>query len=187
MALLGGLSYDKAHLFGLPHLGCRYTHGDRYELLDGEPCVVCGRPARNCHHVVPRSVRKVFRLGAYELRSPLFALCGSGTTGCHDGFHGGRRYVARWEWDVDESLWWDGTLLDRHGPHSDELFGYGRYVIDAGDREILIGGARAGDDVVTRTPMRMTAKGDTFDDYKQWRDVRDTLPVWGVPVHDPVR
>lgn len=30
-------------------------------------------------------------------------------------------------------------------------------------------------------------KTPTFDDYKQWRDVRDTLPVWGVPAHDPVR
>lgn len=41
---------------------------------------MCGRRASNCHHVARRSWGKTFRLvtlnGVWELRSPLFALCG---------------------------------------------------------------------------------------------------------------
>jgi hypothetical protein len=129
-----GLSNTWGHLFGLPHIGAEYTDygSGAYRLLDGERCVACQRQATNVHHVVPKSVAKVAFIGDAMLRSPLFALCGSGTTGCHGGFHGGARYKARWEWDSPEyeERWWDGLLLDRLGPHSDELFGYGEYVVD---------------------------------------------------------
>ena len=70
------------------------------------------------------------------MRTALFALCGSGTTGCHDGFHGGAWLRARWEWDTDEAAreWWDGGLAAEVGPHSPELFRYGRWVIEDADR-----------------------------------------------------
>ena len=134
MAQLQGLSYDWAHLFGMPHIGARYTDYDTgdYEMLYGEACVLCGRQGTNVHHVVPRSVRKAFFLGDHMLRSPLMALCGSGTLGCHNGMHGGARYKVRWEWDCEalEDAWWSGRLLERFGPHDDRLFEMGQYVVE---------------------------------------------------------
>lgn len=133
MAQLQGLSYDKAHLFGLPHLGCEYTSYDtgKYRITT-DHCVICGRwfPL-NAHHVVPRSVRKEFHIGDHMVRSPLACLCGSGTQGCHGMFHGGARFSLSWEWYEEEyeDMWWSGELLDRFGPHSPELFGLGRYVV----------------------------------------------------------
>ena len=69
--------------------------------------------------------------GTWRLRSPLIALCGSGTTGCHDGFHGGARYRPEWVWDEPEfeEAWWDGTLLCEHEPHDPALYGYGHWAI----------------------------------------------------------
>jgi len=133
MSRLQGLSVDKAELFGKPNVGCEYTgyESGAYHVLDGARCVVCGSyHPLNAHHVCPRSVRHVFVLGGRELRSPLMCLCGSGTQGCHGMLHAGR-FAVRWEWDSDESMeaWWSGELLDRHGPHSDELYKYGRYLI----------------------------------------------------------
>ena len=93
----------------------------------------------SCHHVVPRGRGERFDLatpnGTWSLRSPLFALCGSGTTGCHDGFHGGARFVPRWVWDniQFEQQWWDGQLLKLFPPHHPGLYDYGRWEIE--DRE----------------------------------------------------
>ncbi len=82
--LLRGWPKERAELYGKPHLGARYTHDTAYEPTQAR-CAVCGRRASNCHHVARRSWGKTFRLvtpnGVWELRSPLFALCGSGTTG----------------------------------------------------------------------------------------------------------
>lgn len=137
-AQLRGLSYEKASLYGLPHIGARYTKdgtSPSYERLS-ETCSVCGSPATNCHHVVPRSAGKVFNLetprGTFALRSPLFALCGSGTTGCHNDFHGGAKLKARWVWDSQsfEDAWWNGELLSRFGAHSPELFRYGCWEVE---------------------------------------------------------
>lgn len=87
--VLRGWSKERAELYGKPHLGARYTHDTAYEPTQAR-CAVCGRRASNCHHVARRSWGKTFRLvtlnGVWELRSPLFALCGSGTTGCHGKF-----------------------------------------------------------------------------------------------------
>lgn len=137
MARLRGLPAGVAELYGKPHVGARYTGAGKrdYERTQGW-CCICGRPAQSCHHVVPRGKGEVFELvapnGAWGLRSPLFALCGSGTTGCHDGFHGGARYVARWVWDAAEfeRRWWDGELLGRHPPHDPALYLYGRWEIE---------------------------------------------------------
>lgn len=135
-SVLNGLSYGKASLYGMPHLGAVYTGksvGDYKRTVSR--CVICGRPATNCHHVVPLSVGRRFELGTprgtFRLRPPLFALCGSGTTGCHNGFHGGARFVPRWVWDSEEceGMWWSGELLERCGAHSPELFGYGHWEI----------------------------------------------------------
>lgn len=137
MARLRGLPAGVAELYGKPHVGARYTGAGKrdYERSQGW-CCICGRPAQSCHHVVPRGKGEVFELvapnGTWGLRSPLFALCGSGTTGCHDGFHGGARYVARWVWDAAEfeRQWWDGELLGRHPPHDPALYLYGRWEIE---------------------------------------------------------
>lgn len=132
-----GRSLERAELYGKPHVGCRYTgEGARCYERTREWCFLCGRPAQSCHHVVPRSQGERFRLvtscGTWELRSALFCLCGGGTTGCHDGFHGGARYRARWVWDDSEceAQWWDGLLLARHGPHDPALYWYGCWEIE---------------------------------------------------------
>lgn len=145
MSQVQGLSRTWAHLYGLPHIGSTYTDyetGD-YRGYEGEPCLMCGRPATNSHHVVWKSVGEVFFVGGRMLRSPLWALCGSGTTGCHSLFHGGARFRVRWEWNSDdeERAWWSGELLDRYGPHDDRLFRHGRYVVEdrLNDMEIAIG------------------------------------------------
>lgn len=136
---LKGLSKEKAMLYGLPHIGARYIKpgtSPSYERIS-DTCAVCGKFATSCHHIVPRSYGRVFKLetptrGTYALRSPLFALCGSGTTGCHNDFHGGAMLKARWVWDSQsyEDAWWSGELLARYGAHSPELFNYGCWEIE---------------------------------------------------------
>lgn len=131
---LGGLSYEKAALFGMPHVGAAYHKGG-YKLTQSY-CCICGAPASNCHHVVPRSVRNSFDLitdsDTFSLRSPLFALCGSGTTGCHNGFHGGAWLKARWVWDsqASQNAWWNGLFLRLHKAHSPFLYCFGHWEIE---------------------------------------------------------
>jgi hypothetical protein len=84
---------------------------------------------------VPLSVGRTFRLvtpaGTWELESPLFALCGSGTTGCHNDFHGAARLRASWAWDsdADEQAWWSGELLAAFGPHGEGIREHGHWEI----------------------------------------------------------
>lgn len=131
---LRGLSKERAELYGKPHLGARYTGGRRYELTQPR-CCVCGRRATNCHHVARRSWGREFRLvtprGTWDLRSPLFALCGSGTTGCHGRFHGGAGLRAEWRWlsEEYEEAWWDGRLLRLCEPNGPRLYEYGYWAI----------------------------------------------------------
>lgn len=147
MAQLRGTSLERAELYGKPHVGARYTGSTAksYERT-ADCCCICGRPAQSCHHVIPRGRGERFQLvtpnGTWSLRSPLFALCGSGTTGCHEGFHGGARYRARWAWDniQYEQQWWDGLLLRQFAPHHPALYAYGRWEIEdrATGRTILL-------------------------------------------------
>ena len=137
MSQLRGQSLERAELYGKPHVGAHYTgKGARAYERTRETCCVCGRPAQSCHHVIPRGRGERFELatpnGKWSLRSPLFALCGSGTTGCHDGFHGGARYIARWAWDnpLYQEQWWDGSLLMLHPPHHPGQYLYGRWEIE---------------------------------------------------------
>lgn len=139
-----GLSREKAMLYGLPHIGAHYAHGGRKLSRSGarryertqEWCAICGRPANNCHHVVPVSNGAVFELdtprGTFPLRSPLFAVCGSGTTGCHNGFHGGAFLKARWLWDSPEfeDAWWSGEIISRFAPHHPAIYCYGQWEIE---------------------------------------------------------
>lgn len=135
---LHGLDYRTAELMGKPHIGAFFARDDAKSnrLCEDARCVVCGRGAANSHHVVPLSKLRSWDLktplGIFVLKSPLFAVCGSGTTGCHDGFHGGARYRAAWVWDTEKDMddWWSGWTLAHGFTCNDErLFRQGRYVI----------------------------------------------------------
>ena len=134
-SLLQGLSAERAQLYGLPHLGARYR-GERHYRATAERCQLCGRPVGSVHHVAHlkwgRHLRLATPQGTFDLRSPLFALCGHGTSGCHDGFHGGAWLRARWAWDSEgnEAAWWSGELLARYGAHNPALFAYGRWEVE---------------------------------------------------------
>ena len=127
------LTYEKAMLYGLPHIGARYAHNGRKWMKNGarkyertqEWCAVCGEPATN---------------GDFPLRSPLFAVCGSGTTGCHGGFHGGAWLKARWVWDLPEygDAWESGELLVRFAPHHPALYCYGQWEIESRKSGLVI-------------------------------------------------
>ena len=84
--------------------------------------------------------RLVTPCGAWDLRSPLFCLCGSGTTGCHDKFHGGARLKAEWRWrhPVYEEAWWTGQLLQVYEPHDPGLYEYGYWLITDRDGNEMI-------------------------------------------------
>ena len=141
---LRGLPLAVAELYGKPHIGARYRSGSirSHAMEPGARCAVCRRPATNVHHAPPVSkgpFRLVTPAGSWELRPALVALCGSGTTGCHDGFHGGGRFEIRWVWDSDDAAraWWDGSLLAELEPHDPAIYGLGRWEI----RDRLTGGA----------------------------------------------
>ena len=68
---------------GKPHIGAYYFgDGDRHRLHFDARCLICGRPATDAHHIVPKGMgggNRVYVLetpmGMFPLRSPLFALC----------------------------------------------------------------------------------------------------------------
>lgn len=147
---LRGTSFDVASKFGMPHIGCRYRRDDVDSLRvdKGAACFLCGRHATNAHHEPPKGMggkNRQFALrtpmGMFVLKPAGFALCGSGTTGCHNGFHGGSRFAASWHWERPEygDLWWNGYWL-AHGvnPHSETLYELGRWEItDKLDQSII--------------------------------------------------
>lgn len=135
--MLRGLSVQRAELFGKPGWMARYegASATSHRACEGAVCVCCGRPASNVHHVSPLGRGRSFTLdsqvGSWDLKPALFAVCGTGTTGCHNGFHGGARYKAEWVWDTDRDAeeWWSGRLLLTVGPHSPLLYLYGGWRI----------------------------------------------------------
>lgn len=145
MAQLKGLSLEVAELYGKPHLGA-YYEGDsiKSHKWDGHSsCAICGLPASNVHHVSHQS-KGYFTLKAgldeFKLKPALFALCGTGTTGCHDKFHGSARLKARWIWR-DESFadyWWSGEMLKRFGAHNPALYAYGSWQIYLDGKELVM-------------------------------------------------
>lgn len=63
-----------------------------------ERCALCGRPASNLHHVVPKGMG-----GADDSQIPLIRLCGSGNaSGCHGAAHSGHLHFA---WDDENGGW----------------------------------------------------------------------------------
>ena len=138
--LLGGVPLQVAECYGKPHIGCRYEVAEfpdtrqgravavnSHRLDEGALCACCGRPATNAHHWPPKRNSPTFHLNGHCLRPALFAVCGSGTTGCHNGWHAGARYRAIWKWDADEyfTAWWFDDLVGETGAHSNELYLYG--------------------------------------------------------------
>lgn len=130
---LCGLSYETAEIFGKPHINAYYRGSSvkSHTKMPNAQCACCGKRATNAHHLIPLSKAKTFTMptpwGRFVLKTPLFALCGSGTTGCHDGFHGGARFKAEWVWysDAGAEAWWNGELLRRVEPHSPKLYDHG--------------------------------------------------------------
>ena len=135
---LDGLSYEVAECYGKPHIMAHYHgRGVKTHRKDSDAvCAICRRKVGSVHHNPPLSKGHVFVLrtpiGQFVLKPSLFSLCGSGTTGCHDGFHGDARYEPRWIWDDDEyaEKWWSGWFLSHFiEPHDEKLYRYGRWVI----------------------------------------------------------
>lgn len=124
---------DRDMLYGLPHVDCYYKNDsvNSNRLIEGAVCMCCGRFATNAHHYPPKGTAPVRHRNGLTLRPALFAVCGSGTTGCHDGWHGGARYEAWWEWDTEDykRQWEDGTLLKEYGAHNPKLYNFGCWVI----------------------------------------------------------
>lgn len=137
---LRGVSYEQAELFGKPHLGCFYAHDDvhSHKREDMALCAICGKPATNAHHEPPlgmggknRHFVLATKWGQFVLKPALFALCGSGTTGCHGKRHT-RLYRFEWHWDSTKNAkaWWSGKLLkEGMAPHSEKLFELGYYLL----------------------------------------------------------
>ena len=137
---LRGMSYEKAKLYGMPHIGCKYRTRNEMSatVFHGTPhrCACCGKTgcSHSRHHEPPKA-NGWFRLetpnGTFTLRPALIVLCGSGTTGCHGDRHSGRLRI-RWEWDSEdeERKWWDGTFLSEREPHGDWLYEHGRYIFE---------------------------------------------------------
>lgn len=139
--LLHGVPLAVAECYGKPHIGARYRvkgfdYGRKaalraahsHELIEGARCACCGRIATNAHHYPPLGTAITFEHPSGEvLRPSLIAVCGSGTTGCHNGWHGGARFRALWRWDSDEfaRAWWEGDLLEAEGAHSPSLYSFG--------------------------------------------------------------
>lgn len=133
--ILRGTSYQRASLYGMPHIGC-----DGKSITGG--CTVCGLRATERHHAAPKGTGGRYltvptQNGALKLESALLALC----HGCHDRFPPqGFEYSVEWRWYDRESCdaWWSGELLSSGiKPHSPELFAYGFYVVKA-DRAFAV-------------------------------------------------
>lgn len=126
-------AYNRDLLYGLPHIRCHYKGKsvNSHTLNDDAECICCGRTATNAHHYPPKGTAPVRHRNGFELKPPLFAVCGSGTTGCHNEWHGGARYEAWWAWDdADyEREWESGALLLKYGAHSPKLYKHGRWMI----------------------------------------------------------
>ena len=138
--ILHGVPRAVAECYGKPHLGCRYRVSEfayerkavlraahTHERLEDARCICCGKMATNAHHYPPLGTACTFNHRGTLLRPALFAVCGSGTTGCHDGWHGGARFKALWKWDSEQFAqdWWEGDMLADLGAHSPELFLFG--------------------------------------------------------------
>ena len=134
---LNGLSVEDAEKFGKPHIMAHSTGFSSGSVDSGASCI-CGAPATNAHHIKPKGMgggSTTFtmrtKLGTFELKSALVAVCGSGNaSGCHGRLHSGDIRI-KWVWNSDEDArdWWSGKLLSRVGnaPHGKWLYEHGRW------------------------------------------------------------
>lgn len=129
---LNGLSYDRASLYGMPHIHCT-PHG-----IEGR-CAICGRRATEKHHMAPKGTGAkylTFTAGETVIRmeSALVALCHR----CHDKFKPqGTEYEVNWYWKDQRSanLFWSGALFEKGiTPHSEDLYEYGFYIFRSNGR-----------------------------------------------------
>ena len=125
---LCGLPLSVFECFGKPHFNAHYTGNsiNSHILDDDARCLCCGKVANNAHHW-PIG-RRTVEVAGKVLRPSLFAVCGSGTTGCHNGWHGGARYRALWRWDNSDSFadWIGGKFWDMGlEPHDQKLYLFG--------------------------------------------------------------
>lgn len=128
---LHGFDKDKAECYGKPHILARYTGDDirRYEHDDGL-CPLCHqRIISNVHHQPGGRHPFVMytKRGRFVLKPALFALCGSGITGCHGLIHR-HEIKVKWVWDIPEFKrdWWEGiTLSHGYKMHDERLYGQG--------------------------------------------------------------
>ena len=127
-----GLSFERASLYGMPHIHCTPKG------ITG-CCAVCGREATEKHHIAPKGMGNRFmdfptRMGVLRLESSLVALCHS----CHDKFPPqGTECSLGWAWKDDRSadLFWSGALFEMGiYPHSPDLYEYGFYVLKRNGR-----------------------------------------------------
>lgn len=140
---LNGTNSRIAELMGKPHVGAFYMKENyrTHTLMEDAKCCVCGSPAVDAHHVVPRGQAYGFTvntpLGRFVTLSPLFAVCRR----CHNSFPSGHslepsRYSVEWVWRDGryQEEWWSGhTLSHVCRPHSPFLWQEGFYVVH--DRE----------------------------------------------------
>lgn len=139
-SVLGGVPYEVARNFGMPHIRAYYKNRsvDSNAFETDAECAVCRSMATNSHHEPPKGMSGRYRSftmntpnGIFTLRPALIAICGSGTTGCHGALHD-KQVGFRWVWDDEEveERWWSGWFLS-HGymPHDQRLYLYGRWVI----------------------------------------------------------
>ena len=131
---LKGLDARSAELMGKPSIGAHYTREDyrAHKLDQGARCTLCGKPATDAHHVVPRGHSRGFTvdtpLGQFVTLTPLFALCRA----CHRDIHDRARYQITWRWKEEryQQEWWDGHTLGRICPAgSPWLFQQGSYYV----------------------------------------------------------
>lgn len=128
LSLPRGWSHQKAVNMGMPHL------------LE-DRCIICGAELdcapHSKHHVTPKgagckqmTLRSKETGREYRLESSLVSVCGTGTTGCHNGLHGGAEFRMSWVWESDllEKMWFDGVFLDEdYKPHDPRLWTMGHY------------------------------------------------------------
>lgn len=129
---LCGLSRKVFDCFGKPHIMCHYEGRSigSHALDEGAWCACCGRPATNAHHWP--AGRRTVEVAGKVLRPSLIAVCGSGTTGCHDGFHGGARFDAEWSWDDegDFERWLNGDFWETgYEAHDPRLYLHGCWIL----------------------------------------------------------
>ena len=140
--ILRGWPRERAELYGKPHPGARYTHGKPTRRFRHDAASAAGVPEACTTWRTGLGARRSAwsRRAALDLRSPLFCLCGSGTTGCHDKFHGGARLKAEWAWrhPVYEEATVDGPAVAGLRAAQPRLYEYGYWLITDRDGNEMI-------------------------------------------------